>query len=134
VADNNWTTAPEPFANRRDKDAQRHREALADLARAVQTHQLIERSSLGTSEAKALGASVSDEQVAAVMARVKEIESSNQSPIEKTLDELYRKKWYEFATLVLNDKATKKSIAIAWGKLNGVLDAKEALVGVMTGQ
>jgi hypothetical protein len=36
---------------------------------------LIERSSLGTPEAKALRATVSDEQVAKVMARVRELEA-----------------------------------------------------------
>jgi hypothetical protein len=45
---------------------------------------------------------------------------------ERLLESLYRERWAEWERLV-RDQATDKSIARAWGWLNGVLEAKETI-------
>jgi hypothetical protein len=102
---------------------------------------LIENSSLGTPEAKRLRESVSKEFATAIVKRSREIqriemehlaprpelrEAAHNEVLDR-LDKLYMDKWDVWVRRVRDGKSTEKGIAIAWGCLNGVLDAKAEL-------
>jgi hypothetical protein len=102
---------------------------------------LIENSSLGTPGAKRLRESVPQSFATEIVKRAQEIQreelehhtfrpelrSVAHNEALDRLDKLYMDKWDVWVGRVRDGKSTEKGIAIAWGRLNGVLDAKEEL-------